>query len=327
MSRILYIGNAGPPNSTENHIAEAFRNIGAEVTQLQEGPEIWAGLPGYRNLEGVDFVLWTHTHGLSPESTHDEAWHALKRLRQSGIPTVAVHLDRWWGLGREHQTREPFFGCDYVFTADGGHDEEWSDLGINHIWLPPAVITSQTGIGTKRPEFTSKLAFVGSWQSYGHTEWTHRPELIAHLQRRWGKHCAFWPKPGEHAVRGKDLQDLYASVDVLIGDSCLVGGSKLYYSDRIPESLGRGGVLIHPHTEGLDGKARTTGGVRWEEYAHEIDLRTWPAYDWKRLDELIEHTLDTPAEREFMRTCALEKTLEFHTYEVRAKMIIGEVLK
>lgn len=327
MSRILYISNGIPPNSTENHYAEAFRNIGHHVDMLQESPSIWWELPEVYDADDYDFVMWTHTHGLSPESTHDEIWHALKRIRQSGTPTVAVHLDRWWGLGRENQTREPFFGCDYVFTADGGHDKEWRELGVNHYWLPPAVISSQTGPGTKRPEFTSRLAFVGSWQGYGHTEWTHRPELVAHLQRKWAKHCEFWPKRGEHAVRGRDLQDLYASVDVVVGDSCLVGNSRRYVSDRVPETIGRGGVLVHPYTESLDGKAHYTGGIRWEEYESGEDLRTFQAYDFAELDSVIEHLLDSPAERQLLRTNGMEKTLDHHTYEVRAKMIIGEVLK
>lgn len=334
MTKIAYIGNFGPANSTENHYAEAFENIGVDVVRIQEAPHIWAWMPqaicpdgiDYDLTDGFDFVMWTHTHGLSPETSHDEAWHALKRLRQAGVPTVAVHLDRWWGLEREHQTREPFFACDYVFTADGGHDGKWGMLGINHVWLPPAVISSQAILGTPRPEFRSKLAFVGSWQGGYHAGWDHRPKLIAHLQRKWAKHCEFWPKRGEHAVRGQDLIDLYASVDVLIGDSCLVGGSHHYYSDRIPETLGRGGALVHPYTEGLDGEIHYVGGVRWMEYESGIDLATFPAYDFKALDERIEYLIETPAEREFMRTAGRNRTLADHTYEKRAQMIIGEVL-
>ena len=326
MTRVLYIGNFGPANSTENHYAEAFENIGAYVAKLQESQDIWVGLPDVPHVEDFDFVMWTHTHNLSPESVHDEIWHALKRIRQTGTPTVAVHLDRWWGLGREHQTREPFFGCDYVFTADGGHDKEWRELGVNHYWLPPAVIRSQTGLGTKRPEFTSRLAFVGSWQGGYHAEWTHRPQLIEHLQRKWGRHCAFWPKRGEHAVRGQDLQDLYASVDVVIGDSCLVGNSRRYMSDRVPETIGRGGVLIHPYTEGLDGKTHYTGGIPWVEYLEGEDLATFMPFEFKELDQKIEHLLDSPSERALLRTNGMEKTLEYHTYEKRVETIIEVVM-
>lgn len=51
-------------------------------------------------------------------------------------------------------------------------------------------------------------------------------------------------------VRQKDLNDLYASVRVCVGDHCFAGVPR-YVSDRLFETIGRGGFLIYPETEGV----------------------------------------------------------------------------
>ena len=50
---------------------------------------------------------------------------------------------------------------------------------------------------------------------------------------------------------GVDINNLYASARVMVGDSCFAGADR-YWSDRVPEVLGRGGFLIFPKTPGLE---------------------------------------------------------------------------
>ncbi len=51
-------------------------------------------------------------------------------------------------------------------------------------------------------------------------------------------------------VRGHDLNNCYASCKVVVGD-CFGAGTPNYWSDRVPETCGRYGLLIHPAVDGL----------------------------------------------------------------------------
>jgi hypothetical protein len=319
--RIVYVGNFRPDHSTENHLRIALQANGHSVTTVQEAPVSFARLNRY--AEGHDFVLWTHTHGLAPESSHDFQRHALAQLRRMRIPVVSYHLDRWWGLEREGQVlEEPFFETDLVCTADGGHDAEWEKAGVQHAWFPPGVLAQACRPGTPRDEYRSELAFVGSHQGGYHEEWTHRAELVRFLRDTYGDRCKFWPKPGEHAVRGDDLCDLYASVDVVIGDSCLVpnrDGSPCarYCSDRIPETLGRGGFLLHPFVPGI-----VWGDGLWSSGDH---LQGWHLGDWAELAGLIELALMAPDRRRAIADEGQRWTLERHSYERRMVELVDEL--
>ena len=48
---------------------------------------------------------------------------------------------------------------------------------------------------------------------------------------------------------GDELSALYASVGVVVGDSAEAAA---YWSDRLPVTLSRGGLLCHPQTVGMD---------------------------------------------------------------------------
>lgn len=309
--KVALVGNFEPEHSTENHYVRAHRAMGNDVVEIQEGTVPWDTVDAVAADAGVDVIQWVHTHSLAPESTHDEQWAFLRRCTRRGIPTVATHLDRWWGLARQHQAEtEPFFRCDLVLTADGGHDDDWARVGVEHVWLPPAVLGSECVPGTRHPEMASRVAFIGSWHGY-HPEWPHRAELVAWLKRHHREDTQFWPKRGEHAVRGEALRDLYASVDILVGDSCLTGGATRYLSDRVPETLGRGGFLIHPRVEGV------TDGALYTEGRH---LACWDLGNWDELATIIDRYLDDD-ERDLIAKRGREHVLEHHTYETRVRQL------
>lgn len=323
--RIAYIGNFRPRHSTENHVATAWRNRGHDVQQLQENhPDTWRKLHEMA-LEPYDVLLWTRTGwdwqadcGWSWERAQEEMRDVLTVHRFHGIPTVGFHLDRWWGLAREGQIHdEAFFRCDLVVTADGGHEQQWSDAGVNHLWLPPAVSGPECAPGRFDVSFEHDVVFVGSWQGGYHPEHVHRPALVDHLR---GMRCKMYPERGQHAVRNEPLRDLYASGKVFVGDSCFVGDRYTggrdvpvanYWSDRIPETCGRGGFLLHPETPGLH--------AQWP------GLVTFPPGDFDRLDDLIDHYLSHPDERQDYCEANREWTLERHTYERRVDQIVEAV--
>lgn len=328
--QVIYCGNFVPPHSTENHLAIALEANGHRVVRLQENEfdtfgrmsdiETWPTRP--------DFILWTRT-GWDWTSVFGERGefvaHALQRgmlttAKAANIPVVGYHLDIFHRLQREHITTEPFFKSDLVITADGSADEKWEQAGINHLWFMPGVSRDECQLGTPRAEYRSKLAFVGSWQGSYHQEHQHRFELVAWLKKNFRRDCAFWPQPGQHAVRGKDLRDLYASVDVAVGDSCFSGdGIGLYSSDRIPESLGRGALLLHPRTPGVTDGSDTPVGPSWVEGKH---LACWDAGDWDGLGATIEALLADQSARQEIAAAGRAFTLAGHTYGTRMQQMV-----
>lgn len=310
--KVVYIGNVGPgsaPHSTENHVARALRWNAVDVVPIHEPLYDWrpVAIP-----PDADFVLWTHTHSFAPPRTHGRQFKFLHAMRLRGTPVVSYHLDRYWDLSREIQisgpNKEPFFSTDVMCSADGGNAERWIDAGVNHAWFPPAVSRSECQLGTYRPELASDIAFVGSWDGAYHRESPHRQDLVRWLRATYGDRCAFWPKRGEPAVRGEALRDLYVSVKVLVGDSCFAGTPQAnrYWSDRVPETLGRGGFLIHPEVPGLD-----------EHYTPGKHLWTWPAGDWQALRSAIDEALEDDCTRAEVAGAGRLHVLTRHTYEHR----------
>lgn len=311
--RFGYLGNFSVRHSTETHVAIALRANGHHVDPLQENdPTSWARALIMLAAGDVDVLLWTHTQASSDVVDHDTQRHVLDVAQLHHVPTVGFHLDRWWGLNREHLVHEePFFQVDMMCTADGGHDLEWARAGVNHRWLPPAVLGVEAErLGRRNRRFVSPIAFVGSWQDY-HPEWRYRLELIERLRARYGDALALWPRPGEHAIRNRALGDLYASVDVVIGDSCLAHGATRYWSDRIPETTGRGGFLIHPRVNGLDAAYRP--GVHFAPY----DLG-----DFEGLFGVVDYYLRNDNARRAIAAAGRSHTLKHHTYEVRMRELV-----
>lgn len=323
--RVAYIGNFEPPHSTENHVARAIEANQHSVVRLQEQSFGW---DPKRVPTRTDFVLWTHTHGLAPQKTHKRQFHFLEAMRRRGVPTVSYHLDRYWDLYRETQIygsgKEPFFSTDLMCSADGGNEQRWLDVGVNHAWFAPGVSEPECALGTVRQEFVSDIAFVGSWQGvthsdgvYGgyHPESTHRHRLLAWLRDTYGDRCRFWPERGQPAVRNEALRDLYASAKILVGDSCFSGDPRghHYCSDRVPETIGRGGFLVHPDTPGV------TDGTLYTSGEH---LATWEAGEWAQLQSTIDHYLTHEDERREIATRGRAHVLEAHTYEVRMRQLV-----
>lgn len=323
--RVLYLGNFQPEHSTESHLRIALLANGHDVTTIQESER-----SSYKEAakalteHSFDLLLWTRTrwgwHD-EPQALKDQV-ALLRRAKGEGLPTVAYHLDRWWGLEREHMMHEdPYFGCDIVITADGGNEARFDGAGINHVWFPPGVSAAECERGTVLASYASPFAFVGSHDGGYHREHAHRHDLVAWLRKNHRRDCEFWPKPGQHAVRGQDLRDLYASVDVLVGDSCFAGtkhGNR-YVSDRLPETLGRGGTLVHPHVPGVTDGSPWRFGPTWTAGEH---LECWTAGDWDELEALLQQLSGDTRRRNDLADAGRAHTIEHHTYEVRMRQLV-----
>lgn len=243
---IGYIGNFRHPWCTEVHVAASLESLGHTVIRQQEDEHVWSEAVAGCELLGVQLVLWTRTW---PQEM-DDVLPALKELAAMGIPTVSYHLDRWFGLNRQHQVDDqPFFRTSLVVSPDDS--PLWPEHGVNHFWLPPGVYGPECEPVAPNPRrWPYDVVFVGS-HPYPHPEWAkYRSDLITAFSRAFRGRFGILPRRGV-PIRGRDLQELYATVPVVVGDTCLAGQSFGYLSDRCPETIGRGGFLIHPFVKGM----------------------------------------------------------------------------
>ena len=306
---ILMIGHFGAPFSTENDYAWTYDHLGHDVMRAEESgvdtdTMIEAGLK-------ADLVHYVHSHGVNTpgEKTVQEM---LDTFKAKGIPTIGVHLDYWRGLEREKDVgTHPWWHTDYTFTADGGSHEWYREKSINHYYLKAGVVERDVVLGTKRPEFEHDVIFVGS-KGY-HDEWAYRPKLVNWLQETYGDRFAHYGGDGLGTMRGMALNDLYASAKVVVGDTLCLGFSHPnYYSDRVFETTGRGGFIIHPYIKGIE-----------DDFDLGRELITYDYDDFDGLKGRVDYYIEHNEEREKIRTAGFQRTKHDHTYTLRVKEMLS----
>lgn len=324
---ITMIGNFQVPYCTEQDWAWTYENMGHTVIRDQENTtttdEIWG------HAKESDLVHYVHTHGWETPGSFPIA-ELLDRCRDARIPTIGVHLDYWRGLERERDVgTHPWWKTDYTFTADGGSNEWYRQQGINHHYLKAGICERDCHPGTPRPEYETDIAFVGSY--HYHPEWPYRPRLINWLQETYGdRFRRFAGDTPSGTIRGKDLNDLYASAKVVVGDSlCLNFRHPDYWSDRVYETTGRAGALIMPDIPGLDKEfayrnfMQENRGIQQELLTYEFDNFGNQAGGLKAS---IDFYLRNPEIKDRIRMAGFERTKRDHTYTNRVNEML-EILK
>jgi len=294
---IAYIGNFEVSFSTENDVKWSLEKLGHDVITLQENKVSADEVVSASRERGVRLLIWTHTHSWP---ILGDNYKMLDQLRASGIKTCSFHLDRFWGLealdGRESRIgQHAFWKTDMVFTADGGNDQKFKDRGVNHVWMQPAVVERDCYFGSPSLQFNSPLCFAGA--DFYHPEYPFRTILVNQLREVYGANFRVY-----QGIREAALNNLYATVRVVVGDHCFAGAPN-YWSDRVPETIGRGGFLIAPETPGLS----IPGLVTYEPQNIE-DLR-------KKINYFIDD--DHQVERNTLRNLAHEDVKKNHTYTQR----------
>lgn len=296
--RVGFLGNFLTAESTESMVRWAMEErLGIEVEALQENHVTLSALE--EAMDYNDIFLWIHTHGYL--AVNDRAMEAfLAKLRDRGTPTISMHLDKFWGIP-EREARigvDPFWKTQFVFTADGSRDKEFKAAGVNHHWMRPAISEVYCHPGVPRDEFRCDVGFVGA-KGY-HTEYPFRPQLLDWLAETYGdrfKHIT--------GVRGHALNDFYASCRVAVGD-CIFSGIPRYWSDRVPETVGRHGILLHPLVEGFD-----------------VPAFMFEPQNLRSLHEQIEVALATPpAILKYIRIGAADHVKNYHTWTNRMREIL-----
>lgn len=310
---VIVVGDFSSGTNTGAAIADAFEALGADVARHPEmAGRTWDVLARPGAFDRADVFVWAKSRTLAQR--FDQA-SVVGNARRADTPTVSIHMDKWWGLGREPEVfTDPFFTTDWVLTTDGGNDERWSDAGVNHVWIPPATITADTRWEvTSVPMFERKAVFVGSWERYAHPEWTYRRALVTAMRRAFGPSFLCVPGKTGRRVHGQALANIVASAAVVVGDSCLVDNATRYWSDRIPLVLGMGGVLAHPAVEGLD-----------EFFTSDHYLPT-PVGDIPAMVDTVSRVLESGDHYPELRANGRNEVRERHTFERRAELVVDLV--
>lgn len=297
--KIALLGNFTSPHTSEWHHAQALDDLGHQVSRLQEG-QVTAGQL-VSSARGSDLLVWVHTHGWA---TRGGIVPVLAELRRHGTRTLAYHLDLWHGLARQRDLDEghPFLtGVDHFFTVDRRMAEWITDhsQAVGH-YLPAAVAHRECWMAPS-PSPDLDVVFVGSHRY--HPEWPYRNELIARLHDRYGDRFHLVPGRGQ-PVRGAALNRLYGRTQVVVGDTLCPGFAYPdYWSDRVYETLGRGGMLVHPRVPGLD--------IQFRDGEH---LAFYDYNDWTGLFDQVDRYLQHPADREAVRRSGHAEVHRSHTY-------------
>lgn len=274
--------------STKMSFKLAFEEEGHEVYALQDD---FVGTEEILRIAqgGLLFYIPTHANPID-----GKLWDLLEKFRG---PKIAAHFDLYWGIKSREPSigQRPFWKFDHVFTPDGGNQDRFRQRGVNHHYLPPPVSTRFIGRGKWRRRYAHDVCFVGARNH--HQEWPYRPQLIGWLEKTYGERFAHY---GEGQPRlpiwGNNLNDLYASCKVIVGDSVR---SDYYWSNRVPETLGREGLLIHPRIRGM------------AEHYPEDTLLYYDYGDFDYLKHLIDANINHP---DTSRPVKGRQVAENHTY-------------
>lgn len=310
MTTVAIIGNMHVDHATEMDLLHALKANGCEVGAYDERD--WhRGDIALPDPDGYDLLWWTHTPGWP---TPPEAVAQVEQWRSAGVPVVGYHLDRWWGLRRQSDVYNmPYLRLlDRFYVADP-QTARWEAAGVHAVRMSPGVSDRHVLDGEVSPKWAGyDLVFVGNTTTHYHPEHTHRADLLAYLRKRYGRRFVEIPGNGP-AIRGQELADIYATIPVIVGDSCLVGLDS-YWSDRVPETIGRGGYLLHPDTD-------------WAgEYEPAVHLDCWRVGDWDGLANLIDYALTDDGWRMTVAAEGAHHVRTNHTYRVKVARVLEEML-
>lgn len=228
--KIAFIGKFANLHD-EEYIALSFQMIGCEVRRIPQHYS-WIDIKEILLAFRPDILLYTKWE---PEPALLPTLNILKR---EGMKTVCWLFDLYFDYHRENLVKSrSYFRSDYVFTTDGGHQHRFDKLGINHKCVRQGIYRPECLLFPFKP-IKNEIVFVGS----DNPIYPERSKLIKDLNAIW------FGRKNTNEMRGIALNELYSESRIIIGDSF---PSDYYWSNRVVETLGRGGFLIHKEVEGI----------------------------------------------------------------------------
>ncbi len=189
------------------------------------------------------------------------------------------------------------------FCTDGDWVENTGHRG-KLVWLMQGMDERVAGFGVRKPEPYPPILFAGM-VNHGQS----RAQHIAELQARYGDKFGILGGGGPRGrIHGRALADVFASTKIVIAPDG--PQSDRYWSNRIYNTLGLGGFLLHPYTKGL-----------YDQYEHYLVM-----YETRdHLHWLIQQYLKEDEQREKMRLFGFNHTMAANTYRHRCEELIRVV--
>lgn len=243
----------------EEYIARSFEMLGHEVQRLEQNYH-WTSMAMELTKFQPDILLYSK-------------WECPRELRSTLVTLNPIKVswifDLYFGYAREWQvdTRWFFKASDFVISTDGGHNAQWTHKGIKHYCVRQGIYKPECWYRIDNPEH--EVVFVGC----DNPLYLERRDTMNKLATKY--RFKWYGKKNTDELRGESLNELYAKTKIVVGDSVY---SPRYWSNRVVETLGRGGFLIH----------RDVPGIK-EEYP---DLVTYDGtYEdlCKKIDYYLEH--------------------------------------
>lgn len=311
MAKIVFLGNFRVDYTTETHHANTLESMGHTVVRLQE--TVARSNEIFKKALDSDLFVWVHTHGWNTPGNVTMR-DVLRKLNKVGVPTMTYHLDLWFGLKRQDDlNKDPVYkDIGHFFTVDSqmaNWFNESTDVMGHYI---PAAVYDKEAYYEETP-IERDVIFVGS-KKY-HSEWPYRSELINWLAKTFRGRFELWGRDGLGVVRGNELNKLYASTKIVVGDTlCPNFNYPDYWSDRVYETLGRGGFIIHPYISGMEREFEDKKHLVFYEYGN-----------FNQLKELINYYLEHDEEREAIRLAGHKLVKNKYTYKNRWQQILEEL--
>jgi len=314
---ITFVGNFNVSYTSETHHANTLTALGHEVIRLQEGKVNTEQV--FNAAKNSQLLVWVHTHGWrTPIVGKYTTAGVFTRLKELGIPSITYHLDLWFGLERQKDLEQDNFykSIGHFFTVDklmADWFNENTDVKGHYlqagVYEPECYTDSLVEKG-----YYADVVFVGS-KGY-HPEWQYRPKLLNWLENTYQDKFLHVGGDGKTGViRGAALNKIYGDSKIAVGDSlCINYDYPYYWSDRVYETLGRGGFMIHPYIKGME--------------KHFKDGKHLVFYEFNNFDDLkskVDYYLKHDDEREKIRTAGHLHVKNNHTYTNRWRTILKEL--
>lgn len=218
----------------EEYIAQGFEKLGNTVVRIEDSStpgEVKDALERYKP-DMLIYCKWQQPKELDL---------TISSLKREGMRTVCWLFDLYFNYSRENQVHtKSFFKSDYVFTTDGGQQVRFKEAGVNHFCVRQGIRPEECFIQEGKP---IGVAFIGS----DNPLYPYRCKMLGEIMRTFNN-FTWYGRGDTDEKRGTDLNELFGNTKVIIGDSVY---SPYYWSNRVVETLGRGGFLIHPEVEGI----------------------------------------------------------------------------
>lgn len=292
--KVLYIAKFDEFYKTGNYVADAFNRQSVQVIKVS--PEIvFEKIKTIVDNEQPDFVLC----GKAMRVNQLIPW-----LKSRSIHSVFWLYDMAWGsspvasANLNHILEMNLHESDLFFSTDGGHDEEWATVGVDHLIL-------RQGIHLPDHVWVQKIKINFDILFTGYLYFDRRTKMINFLQQKYGKqfrHIA-------SGLRGRKLSEVIQATKIVIVDSY---PSHKYWSNRVYETAGRGGFVLHSATDGLV-----------DEFVNNRDIIIFQHDNqFEHLETTIDRYLEDEQDRERIRINGFNKC---PTYDDRVKVMISYI--